>query len=86
MLQLLATGWQRLRAAFPVNRVVTILTPLVFVPVSGYVATWVPQHLPGIGFQPSSGMVLGLFLSGATAALTAAYKWLDGWQKHESRR
>jgi hypothetical protein len=83
--QLAARLAARLTAAWPINRVVVALTPLVFVPASGYVATWVPQHLPGLGFQPTSTQVLTLFLAGAGSALAAAYKWLDGWQKAEAR-
>lgn len=83
MLNLLATLYGKVRAAWPVNRVVTLLAPILFAPAAGYVAAWVPQHLPGIAFQPSRAQLAGLFALGATRALVIAYKWLDGWQKHE---
>ncbi len=85
MLTLLEAVYGKVRAAWPVNRVVTLLTPLVFAPAAGYVATWVPQHVPGIAFQPSRAQLVGLFALGATRALVIAYKWLDGWQYHENR-
>jgi hypothetical protein len=82
--QLAAVAIGKLTAAFPVNRVVTILTPLVFAPAAGYIAAWVPQHIPGLGFEPTSAQVLGLIATGAGTALVAAYKWLAGWQRAES--
>lgn len=74
--------WLRLRAAWPVNRVVAALTPIIFVPVAGFLATWVASHFPGLpAINPTA--LAGIFALGAASALAAAYKWLDGWQKHE---
>lgn len=70
------------QAKFPPNRIVVLLTPFVFVPAAGYVSTWVARNVPGV--QLSSTTLLGVFVSGSLAALAAATKWLDGWQKHEA--
>ena len=65
------------------NRLVVLLTP-VFAGVSGWLVQWVGDHFPG---APSldQGELTALFVAGAAAAVSAAYKWLDGWQKHEER-
>jgi len=88
MLTLLANLYGKVRAAWPVNRVVTVLTPILFAPAAGYVAVWIPQHASALGLPPihlTSAEVLGLFIAGGTRALIAAYKWLDGWQRHEQQ-
>jgi hypothetical protein len=74
--------WARLREAWPVNRVVAALTPIVFVPAAGFIATWVAVHFPGLP-PIDPGWLTGIFVAGALTAGTTAYKWLDGWQKHE---
>ncbi|HVY79310.1 MAG TPA: hypothetical protein VG898_12475 [Solirubrobacterales bacterium] len=74
-----------LQAKFPPNRIVVLLTPLVFVPAATWVTGYVAEHFPGLP-QLSSGAVSGLMATGALSALAAAYKWLDGWQKHEERK
>lgn len=84
MLALLAEAAAYLQKQFPVNRVVVLLTPLVFVPVAGFVTAWVAQHFPGLP-QFDAGQVTGFFVAGATAALTAAYRWLKGWEAHEAQ-
>lgn len=63
----------------PPNRVVVLLTPLVFAPAAGYVTALVAKQVPGIHLD--SGELTALFIAGATAAVVKAYKWLDGWQK-----
>lgn len=70
-----------LQAKFPPNRIVVLLTPLVFVPAAGFVSAWVAKNIPGVNL--SSEWVLGVFVAGGLAALGAANKWLDGWQQHE---
>ena len=66
------------------NRIVAFLTPLVFVPVAGWAAQWSAQHLPGVpNLDPAQ--LTGIFATGAVAALTMAFKWLQGWQQHEAR-
>ncbi len=66
-----------------INRLVALLTP-VFAGVAGWFATWASENLPG---APSldQGELTAIFIAGATAGLAAAWKWLDGWQKHEER-
>lgn len=81
MLKTLAgNAWRSIRKTWPVNRVVTVLTPIVFVPASGAVTAWVAVHFPGLPtFDPT--VVAGYGALGAAAALAAGYKWMDGWIK-----
>lgn len=72
-----------LQTKFPVNRVVVLLTPL-FVAASAWVSGYVAQHFPGLPAL-SAGEVTALMIAGAAAAVGAAYKWIDGWQKHEAQ-
>lgn len=78
---MLNTIIDKLQATFPVNRIVVLLTP-VFVAISGWLSTWAAQNLPGIP-PLDSDWLTGIFVAGALSAATAAYKWIDGWQKHE---
>jgi hypothetical protein len=70
-----------LQAKFAPNRIVVLLTPLVFVPVSAAVSAWVAQHFPGMNLDPA--VVTGFAAAGALSALTMAYRWIDGWQAEE---
>lgn len=72
------------QAKWPPNRVVVLLTPLVFLPLSVWIPGWAATHFPGLP-PLTSGEVLAVELSGALAALVLAYKFIDGWQKHEER-
>ena len=65
------------------NRLVVLLTP-VFAGISGWVVAWVADNFPGAPAL-DEGQLTAVFVAGATAALAAAYKWLEGWQKHEER-
>jgi ribosomal protein S17E len=76
---LLNRGIDKLQETFPPNRVVVLLTPIVFAPAAGYVTALVAKQIPGVHLD--SGEVTGLFIAGAIAAVVKAYKWLDGWQK-----
>lgn len=78
-MEVLRTLWWRLRDAWPPNRVVTALTPLLFAPAAGWIAT----RLAELGFEPDAGQFTAIFISGATVAVGAAWKWLDGWSKWE---
>lgn len=69
--------YRKIRKAWPVNRVVAALTPILFVPASGWIAT----KAADLGFNLTSDQFLAVFVVGAGAAVTAAYKWLDGWQQ-----
>ena len=67
----------------PPNRIVALLTPLVFAPLAGAIAAWVAENLPGV--EVSSGALEEIFIAGALIALAPAAQWLHGWQKWETR-
>lgn len=75
--------YARLREAWPVNRVVAALTPIVFVPLAGFVSSWTADNFPGLPPMDENWLA-GIFVAGAVSALAAAYKWLDGWQNYEA--
>lgn len=66
------------------NRIVALLTPLVFAPLAGACATWLAKHFPGI--QVSQSDLQSIFIAGALIALAPAVQWLHGWQKYEARQ
>ena len=63
------------------NRIVALLTPLVFAPLAGVVSTWAAENLPGVTVPRES--VEEIFIAGALIALAPAAQWLYGWQKWE---
>jgi hypothetical protein len=65
------------------NRIVAILTPLVFAPVAGGIATWLAENFPGAGVNEEQ--LTAIFISGSLIALAPAVQWLNGWQKWEAR-
>lgn len=65
------------------NRIVAILTPLVFAPLAGGIATWLAEHFPGAGVDQEQ--LTAIFISGSLIALAPAVQWLNGWQKYEAR-
>ena len=65
------------------NRIVALLTPLVFAPLAGFASTWAAEHLPGVNIPPDQ--MEQIFIAGALIALAPAAQWLHGWQKHEAR-
>ncbi len=71
------------RAVTP-NRVVAVLTPLLFAPLAGAVAAWLAEHFPGV--EIDSGSLEQVFIAGALIALAPAAQWLHGWQKYEARQ
>lgn len=71
-----------LQAKLPPNRIAVLLTPTVFVPTAAWASAWLTSHLPGVQFTPE--IIVGFAAAGALSALTAAYKWLDGWQAEEA--
>ena len=79
---LLNAGIDKLQATFPPNRIVVLLTPLVFAPAAGFVCAYVAKKIPGVHLD--SGDVTAVFIGGATAAVVKAYKWLDRWQASEA--
>lgn len=66
------------------NRIVAMLTPLVFAPLAGASAAWLSQHFPGVDVDKDS--LQQIFIAGALIALAPAAQWLHGWQKHEARQ
>jgi hypothetical protein len=66
------------------NRIVAVLTPLVFAPLAGAVAAWIANNIPGA--EISQARLREIFIGGALIALAAAAQWLRGWQKYEQRR
>jgi hypothetical protein len=66
------------------NRIVALLTPLVFAPLAGVVSTWAANSLPGVALPADK--VEEVFIAGALIALAPAAQWLHGWQKYEARQ
>ena len=66
------------------NRVVAVVTPLVFAPLAGAVTAWLAEHFPGINVDQDS--LQQIFIAGALIALAPAAQWLHGWQKFEARQ
>jgi hypothetical protein len=65
------------------NRVVAVLTPLIFAPLAGAAAAWLAEHFPGFQVDPKA--LEEIFIAGALIALAPAIQWLHGWQKYEAR-
>src|SRR5262245_17074182 len=66
------------------NRVVAVLTPLVFAPLAGSISAWLAEHFPG--FNVDADQLQAVFIAGALIALAPAAQWLHGWQKYEARQ
>src|SRR5689334_14166932 len=66
------------------NRIVAILTPLVFAPAAGAASAWLANHVPGVDIKPND--LQTVFIAGALIALAPAAQWLHGWQKYEARQ
>ena len=66
------------------NRVVAVLTPLVFAPLAGAISAWLARHAPG--FSVKQDDIQAVFIGGALIALAPALQWLHGWQKYEARQ
>jgi hypothetical protein len=66
------------------NRVVAVLTPLVFAPLAGAIATWIADNIPGA--EISADSLEQVFIGGALIGLAPAAQWLHGWQKYEARK
>ena len=63
-----------------IGRFVALLTP-VFVVAAGWLAGRVAQLVPGAHLN--QGELVAFMIAVATAALAAAWKWLQGLQQHE---
>jgi hypothetical protein len=66
------------------NRVVAVLTPLVFAPAAGAIAAWIANNIPGA--EISARNLEEIFIGGALIGLAPAAQWLHGWQKYEARK
>ena len=65
------------------NRIVAVLTPLVFAPLAGSISALAAEYFPGIDV-PSSALE-EIFIAGALIAFAKAAQWTQGWQKYEAR-
>lgn len=72
----------RLQAAFPINRVVTLLLPF-YAATAGAWCAYMAEHLPYLSGLFTEDQLTGVFVAVTATALAAGYKWLDGWQAHE---
>ena len=66
----------------PPNRLVAVLTPLVFAPLAGAISAFAADNLPGI--DVSSDQLQQVFIAGALIAFGKAGLWLKGWQDWEN--
>ena len=66
------------------NRVVAVLTPLVFAPAAGAITAWIANNIPGA--EISAQNLEEVFIGGALIGLAPAAQWLHGWQKYEARK
>lgn len=71
----------------PVNRLVVLLTPIVFAPLAGLVC--LKAERLGVHLDPTTvvgGIVTGsTFIAGAVIAFLKSHKFLSGWQAWEKR-
>ena len=65
------------------NRLVALLTPLVFAPLAGSISALAAEYFPLIDV-PSTA-VEEIFIAGALIAFAKAAQWTQGWQKYEAR-
>jgi len=65
------------------NRIVAVLTPLIFAPLAGTIAAFVAHNFPGVDI--SEGSLTQIFIAGALIAFAKAAQWTRGWQKYEER-
>jgi hypothetical protein len=63
------------------NRLVAVLTPLVFAPLAGAISVFAADHVPGLNID--SGQLQAVFITGALIAFGKAGLWLKGWQDWE---
>lgn len=77
-MQTLKFLWYYLREKFPVNRVVSILTPFLVL-AAGSVSVWVAENVPwlsDVGFNKEE--LTAIFIGVAAATLAALYQWING--------
>ena len=64
-----------------IGRFVAIFTP-VFAVAAGWFAGVIAQLIPGVHLDPTQ--IVAFMTAAAASALTAGWKWLQGWQQHEA--
>ena len=69
---------------FTPNRLVAVLTPLVFAPLAGSIAVLAARYLPGVDVD--QGSLQAIFITGSTIAFGKAALWLKGWQDWEKHQ
>ena len=65
----------------PTNRLVAILTPLIFAPLAGWISVVAADNIPGLNID--SDQLQQVFIAGALVAFGKAALWLKGWQDFE---
>ncbi len=65
-----------------IGRFVAILTP-VFAVAAGWLAGVIAQAVPGAHLDKNQ--IVAFMTAAAVSAITAGWKWLQGWQQHEAR-
>ncbi len=81
-----------LQAKYPPNRIAIALGVVVtafLTPAAGVATAWVAVHFPSLPtFTPAEVLAAAgtVSIAVATAVITLAYKWIDGWQQREARR
>jgi hypothetical protein len=64
-----------------IGRFVAILTP-VFAVAAGWFAGVIAQAVPGAHLDQNQ--IVAFMTAAAVGAITAGWKWLQGWQQHEA--
>ena len=62
-----------------IGRFVALLAP-VFAIAAGWLAGFVASKVPGVTLNPAQ--IASFMAVASTSALTATWKWLQGWQQH----
>lgn len=65
------------------NRLVAVLAPIISALAGAFCAV-VADNFPGAP-QLDVTEVTAIFVTVTTAGVALAWKWLEGWQKHEDR-
>lgn len=82
MKQMIGDAWARFQVAWPPNRIVVLLTPLVFAPLAALITGWVASHVPGAP-EISDTAVVGAMAAGFLVAWDSARRWLNRWVEVE---
>ena len=64
-----------------IGRFVAILTP-IFAVAAGWLAGIIAQAVPGAHLDQNQ--IVAFMTAAAVSAITAGWKWLQGWQQHEA--